>query len=135
MTMSDEVEQRIALVTGANRGIGREVCRQLAKHGLKVVLTARQAAAAASAAAELQNEGLDVVSATLDVADRDSIRACVRDVTTRVGGVDVLVNNAAVLLAEHQGILDTPSDVFRQTFETNVWGALMVCEAFTPSMI
>jgi NAD(P)-dependent dehydrogenase (short-subunit alcohol dehydrogenase family) len=125
----------VALVTGANRGIGREVCRQLARRKLRVILTARHVEAAESAARELQAEGLDVVSAMLDVADHESIRACARDVTTRVGKVDVLVNNAAILLSENQELLNVSIDVFRQTFETNVWGALMVCRAFVPSMI
>lgn len=126
---------RVALVTGANRGIGFEVCRQLARHGLRVVLTGRRAQPAEAAAGKLQEEGLDVVPAVMDVADLESIRGCFRDVTTRVGDVDVLVNNAAVLIAERVELLNTPVDVFRQTFETNVWGALMVCQAFVPSMI
>ena len=129
------MNRRIALVTGANRGIGREVCRQLARHHLRVVLTGRHAQAAESAAAELRAGGLDVVSAVMDVADHASIRECFGDVTTRVGDVDVLVNNAAVLLAENTELLKTPVDVCRQTFETNVWGLLMVSQAFLPSMV
>ena len=71
----------------------------------------------------------------MDVADVNSIHACVRDVATRVGDVDVLVNNAAVLIAENQELLKTSIDVFQETFATNVWGALMVCQAFVPSMV
>ncbi|HEY7476166.1 MAG TPA: SDR family NAD(P)-dependent oxidoreductase [Vicinamibacterales bacterium] len=122
-------------MTGANRGIGREVCRQLARRGLRVVLTARNARAAESAAAELQAENLDVIPAVMDVTDQQSIRACTRDVAAQVGGVDVLVNNAAVLVAEDQDLLDTSVDDFRQTFDTNVLGALRVCQAFVPPMI
>jgi NAD(P)-dependent dehydrogenase (short-subunit alcohol dehydrogenase family) len=129
------MNQRVALVTGGNRGIGREVCRQLAAHGLRVVLTARRADAADAAAAKLQAVGLDVIAAVLDVIDPESIRACARDVASRVGEIDVLVNNAAVLIAEDEDLLSTPLDAFRETFETNVWGPLMVCQAFVPSMI
>ena len=129
------MNQRVALVTGGNRGIGREVCRQLAAHGLRVVLTARRADAANSAVAKLQAEGLDVVAAVMDVADPESIRACGRDVAARIGDLDVLVNNVAVLIAENQELLNTPLDAFRETCETNVWGPLMVCQAFVPSMI
>ena len=129
------MNQRVALVTGGNRGIGREVCHQLAAHGLRVVLTARRADAADSAAAKLQAQGLDVAAAVMDVADLESIRACARDVASRVGEIDVLVNNAAVLIAEDEDLLSTPLDAFRETFETNVWGPLMVCRAFVPSMI
>ncbi len=62
-------------------------------------------------------------------------RACVNDVTTRVGDVDVLVNNAAILVAENQALLATSIDDYRRTFEANVWGALTICQAFVPSMI
>jgi NAD(P)-dependent dehydrogenase (short-subunit alcohol dehydrogenase family) len=126
---------RIALVTGANRGIGLEVCRQLGKQGLRVILTARSRNKAESAVASLRQDGLDIVSALMDAADAESVRACSRDVASRIGDVDVLVNNAAVLLAENADLLDTPIGVFRDTFETNVWGPLMVCQEFVPSMI
>jgi len=127
--------KRIALVTGGNRGIGLEVCRQLAQHDLRVVLTARDASAAASAAEDLRSDGFDVVDAVMDVTNQESVHACAEDVATRVGEVDVLINNAAILVAENLELLTTPPDVFRGTFETNVWGALMVCQAFVPSMV
>jgi len=112
-----------------------EVCRQLAEKNLRVVLTERDGAAGASAAAALRKDGFDVVDAVLDVTSLDSVRACARDVVGRVGKVDVLVNNAAVLIAENSELLETPADVFRRTFETNVHGVLMVCQAFVPSMV
>ena len=65
--MSRAVRGRVALVTGGNRGIGHEVCRELAKRGLRVVLTARRGALAEQAAAELRKEGLDVTSAVLEI--------------------------------------------------------------------
>jgi NAD(P)-dependent dehydrogenase (short-subunit alcohol dehydrogenase family) len=126
---------RVALVTGANRGIGLEVCRQLAKLNLQVVLTGRDVHAAESAAANLQEQGLSVVSAVVDITDQESIRTCVCDVKDRVGDVDVLVNNAAVLLAESERLLNTTIETFHETFETNVWGALMLCQALVPSMV
>jgi NAD(P)-dependent dehydrogenase (short-subunit alcohol dehydrogenase family) len=128
-------DRRVALVTGGNRGIGHEVCRQLAGRGLRVVLTGRDVRSAEAAAAELRQQGLEVVSAVLDVADAGSVRDCARDVTRRVGDVDVVVNNAAVLIGENDDLLETPVDTFTATFETNVWGALAVCRAFVPSMI
>jgi len=99
-----------------------------------VVLTARRLDGAESAAAKLRGNGLDVIPATLDVTDSASVDACASDVASRVGDVDVLVNNAALLLAENSDVLDTPADTFRETFETNVWGALTVCQRFVPSM-
>jgi NAD(P)-dependent dehydrogenase (short-subunit alcohol dehydrogenase family) len=129
-------ESRIALVTGANRGIGLEVCRQLAGRGLRVVLTARDRAKADAAARTLRGSGgLDVVAEVLDVTDARSVQALARALESRGEGVDVLVNNAAVLIAESRGILDTPLADLRATFETNVLGAVCVSQAFVPGMI
>jgi len=128
-------DTRVALVTGANRGIGLEVCRQLAEQGLRVILTGRDRGNAEAAAAELRAGNLDVTAVALDVTDSASIRACEREVTRRFDRVDVLVNNAAVLMAEGAALLEMPADQFRATFETNVFGVLEVCQAFMPGMI
>ena len=125
----------VALVTGANRGIGLEVCRQLAAQGLRLILTGRDRSNAEAAADQIRSDQLDVIALELDVADAASVHACQREATKRFGGVDVLVNNAAVLVAEDGPLLDTPVDDFRATFETNVFGVLAVCQAFVPGMI
>jgi NAD(P)-dependent dehydrogenase (short-subunit alcohol dehydrogenase family) len=70
----------------------------------------------------------------MDVTSIDSIAAAERSVTERIGPVDVLVNNAAVLLHEHDAVLAIPRDAYRRTFETNVFGVIEVCRAFAPSM-
>src|SRR3954447_22242770 len=101
-------EQRTALVTGANRGIGLEVCRQLAAHRMRVVLTGRDRDKAEAAAATLQ--GGDVVAAALDVTDPHSVSALAADLPHRGVHVDVLVNNAAVLAGESSGVLETPAE-------------------------
>ena len=108
-------DTRVALVTGANRGIGLEVCRQLAEQGLRVILTGRDRGNAEAAAAELRAGNLDVTAVALDVTDSASIRACEREVTRRFDRVDVLVNNAAVLMAEGAALLEMPADQFRAT--------------------
>jgi|SRR5262245_13992772 len=128
-------DSRVALVTGANRGIGLEVCRQLASHGLRVILTGRDRDTAEAAAADLRRDNLDVTAAALDVNDRASVRACEREVTRQFGGVDVLVNNAAVIIGEGAALLKVSVEDVRATFETNVFGALEVCQAFVPGMI
>jgi NAD(P)-dependent dehydrogenase (short-subunit alcohol dehydrogenase family) len=128
-------DQRVALVTGGNRGIGLEVCRQLAAEGLRVILSGRDRRRAEATAEELQGQRLDVTAVALDVADGESVRACEREVTKQFGRVDVLVNNAAVLVGESSGLLQTSVDEFRTTFETNVFGVLAVCQAFVPGMV
>ena len=125
---------RVALVTGANRGIGLEVCRQLAVKGLRVILTARDPAKARAAAAGLGTAG-DVVAATLDVTDLRGARHLADDLASRREHVDVLVNNAAVLVAESQGAIETPLDDIKRTFDTNVFGAISVSQAFAPAMV
>ena len=127
-------EPRVALVTGANRGIGLEVCRQLAAKGLRVILTARDSGKAKAAAAGLRAAG-DVVAATLDVADLPSARHLADELAARGLHVDVLVNNAAVLIAESGGAMETPLEDIRRTFDTNVFGAISVAQAFVPAMV
>ena len=129
-------QTRVALVTGANRGIGLEVCRQLAVRGYRVILTARDLSKAEAAAALLRAaRDVDVVPARLDVADPQSIRVLADDLAARSETVDVLVNNAAILLGEGHAVLDVPVDELRRTFETNVFGAVGVSQAFVPGMV
>jgi NAD(P)-dependent dehydrogenase (short-subunit alcohol dehydrogenase family) len=123
-----------ALVTGGNRGIGLEVCRQLAKQGLRVILTARDLAKAEAATRTIASHG-DIVPARLDVTDAGSIRALVSDLEDHDEHVDVLVNNAAVLLDENDSILELPPDDLRQTFDANVFAPIAVSQAFVPGMV
>jgi NAD(P)-dependent dehydrogenase (short-subunit alcohol dehydrogenase family) len=122
---------RVALVTGANRGIGYEGARELAGAGLDVILTARGEQAGMDAAGRLRAEGLPVRFERLDVADVASVEDC----TSRVGAVDVLVNNAGILLDEGRGTLDMSDEVLRETLEVNLLGALRTARAFLPGMI
>jgi len=117
-------------VTGGNRGIGLEVCRQLAATGLRVILTARDPGRAEAAARDLRKDGLDVAAETLDVTDEASIRALSQRIE-----VDVLVNNAAIIVREGATMIGTAIDDLRTTFETNVFGAVAVALAFVPGMV
>ena len=119
-----------ALITGGNRGIGLEVCRQLAQRGCRVVLAGRDSKLAEAAAADLVAEG-EIVPHQLDVTDPESIARLARELE-RVG---VLINNAAVYLDEGRSVLDVEPEVFRTTFETNVLGPLALAQAFLPGMI
>jgi NAD(P)-dependent dehydrogenase (short-subunit alcohol dehydrogenase family) len=128
-------QPRVAVVTGANRGIGLEVCRQLAAAGVRVVLTGRDRAAIETAAGDLRARHLDVSPAVMDITDDDSIRSCARQVLEQFARVDILVNNAAVLIDGDSHLLAIPIAHFRATFEANVFGAIAVAQAFVPAMI
>ncbi len=120
----------IALVTGANKGLGRETVRRLAGLGWRVFLGARDAERGERAATELAESGLDVEFVELDVT-ASSVAAAVESVRERADHLDVLVNNAAI-----GGTLAAPPDCvaadFREVFETNVFGVVEVTHAFLP---
>lgn len=127
-------ERRVALVTGANRGLGFEVSRQLSASGLTVVLAGRDVAALEDARRTLAQSEQRAMTVRMDVTDVPSIVAAHRTVTEALGSVDVLVNNAAVLLFENDDVLSIPADAYRDTFKTNVFGVIEVCRVFAPDM-
>jgi len=124
---------RTALVTGANRGIGFEACRQLARTGLRVVLTARDATKGRAAAEALRNEGLEVSFEELDVTDGGSVGACARRLSDAGTNIDVLVNNAGVYPTE--GVFEVSEEAFRGALEINTVGPFRICKAFVPGMV
>ncbi|HKH44136.1 MAG TPA: SDR family oxidoreductase [Thermoanaerobaculia bacterium] len=124
-------EPRIAVVTGANRGIGFEISRQLAARGLRVVLAARDEEKAAQAAAELDGDGIPFC---LDVTDPEGPGRLTAFLESRFGRVDVLVNNAGVFLDQSWGGLNVPMEVVRETLEINLVGAWALSQAVVPLM-
>jgi NAD(P)-dependent dehydrogenase (short-subunit alcohol dehydrogenase family) len=125
----------VAVVTGGNRGIGLEICRQLAAAGQHVLLGSRSAAAGEAAARSLVARGLEVESHPLDVTDDESVRVLADHVERALGGADVLVNNAGLLLDEDGDVLETGVQGFRDCMETNVYGPLRLAQALMPGMI
>ena len=119
--------RRVALVTGANRGIGLEVCRQLAARGYTVVLGSRDAGKGEAAARRLMG---NVRSAPLDVADPDAPGR----LAAALGRVDVLINNAGVHYDTWQRATTADWLIVREAFETNVFGAWRMTQAFAPMM-
>lgn len=116
-----------ALVTGSTRGIGFEVARQLAQRNFDVIVTGRSERDAQAAAKKIGNNAR---AFALDIASRDSIDALASAITE----LDVLVNNAAILLDEGGSILTTSEETFMTTMRTNVLGALMVTQAVAPQL-
>jgi NAD(P)-dependent dehydrogenase (short-subunit alcohol dehydrogenase family) len=128
----EEFMERVALVTGANRGIGLEVARQLALRGFTTILGARDAQKGEEAARSLRQNGLKVVPIQLDVTEQKSIDAAKHLVEERFGKLDVLVNNAAILYDSWQRADNASLDTVREAFETNTLGAWRMCQAFIP---
>jgi NAD(P)-dependent dehydrogenase (short-subunit alcohol dehydrogenase family) len=122
----------IALVTGANRGIGLEVVHQLAKRGMRVVLGARDQAKGEIAARSLTQKGLSVFPCQLEVTDQQSIDRLCADVTTNFGRLDILVNNAAILYDTWQQATTADLNVVHTALETNLFGVWRMCQAFLP---
>lgn len=123
---------RIALVTGANKGIGFELVRQLAEAGVRVVLGARDPRKGDVAARSLKDEGLWVETIMIDLRDPPMLQQAAAEFADRFGRLDILVNNAGI--AHHDdGPPETSSpDAVREIFETNVIGTLAVVQAFLP---
>ena len=130
--MSEPQPGRVALITGANRGIGKEVARQLAQRGLTVLVGARDSKRGEVAAVELSGDG-EARAVTIDVTSLRSVKAAATWIETTFGRLDVLVNNAGVLLE-----LDFPKpsqvslDRVRETFETNTFGPITVMQVMLP---
>ncbi len=129
---------RVALISGGNRGIGLEIARQIARRGIVAVIGSRDVSKGESAAATILQEGYRAEVVRLDVTDGESIAKAVDDVVGRHGRIDILVNNAAILIDGPGGfkssLFDMKSETARQTFETNVLGPLRLTQAVVPIM-
>ena len=123
--------QKTALVTGANKGIGFEVARELARLGLRVFLGARNAKAGRAAADKLRTNG-NVSFLEIDVSNAGSIRRAADEVGREVNRLDVLVNNAGILLDEDKDALTITPEIFETTLRTNTLGPWLVAQAFVP---
>lgn len=123
--------KRIAVITGGNRGIGFEVCRQLARdhNDIKVVLTARDEAKGTAASEELRKSGAGVIFHRLDVGSETSVKDFSRWIESEFGRWDILVNNAAVMPDLHKSVLDMEAATFRESLNVNFFGALLMSQA------
>ncbi|KAJ3683535.1 hypothetical protein LUZ60_013762 [Juncus effusus] len=142
--------QRIAVVTGANKGIGLEICRQLLENGVKVVVTARDEARGKAAVKKLQGEGKDVIFHQLDVSDPATIASLKDFIQNQFGRLDILVNNAGIggvelearaLIGPNQAesdiesltpVMIQPYENAKECIDINYYGTKRMCEAFIP---
>jgi NAD(P)-dependent dehydrogenase (short-subunit alcohol dehydrogenase family) len=138
--MEQSAAGKIAVVTGGNRGMGFETCRQLARRGARVILTSRDPEKGEAAAGRLRGEGLDVRHHQLDVADDDSIERLAAYIRSEFGRLDILVNNAGIVRGK-----DEPRERAMRTFEatpaglrevlaTNLIGPFLLCQRLIPLM-
>ena len=125
---------KVALITGANRGLGLEIARQLGQSGVTTLVAARDAERGEKAAAELAAEGLDAHAVVLDVESASSVEAAAEHVRDVYGRLDILVNNAGILPEATTPEATQPLDLelFRRTFDTNLFGAVAVTQSFLP---
>jgi NAD(P)-dependent dehydrogenase (short-subunit alcohol dehydrogenase family) len=123
--------KKIALVTGANKGIGFEVCRQLAEKGFSVILTARDELRGKKATAKLASGKTEVIFRQMDVTDETSIKTAVKFVDHTFGRLDVLVNCAGIIVNSADSTKAKLNEV-KETFETNFFGMFAVSQAFIP---
>lgn len=125
-------KSKIALITGANRGIGFEIAKQLGQRGIKVLIGARDRERGRIAAGQLRKEDIDADTVTLDVTDEKSVKLAAKTIARDYGHLDVLVNNAGISYDNGRKPSEMPLQSMRETYETNVFGVVSVTNAMLP---
>ncbi|MGE5634349.1 MAG: SDR family oxidoreductase [Deltaproteobacteria bacterium] len=128
------LEKRICLVSGGNRGLGFETCHQLALLGHTVILTARNLTKGKIAAKQLTDKGFDIIFYQMDVTNQNSIDDVYDKIIQSYGRLDVLVNNAAILYDTWQSAIDADFEIVNQAFVTNLLGPWRLSKRFIPIM-
>ena len=124
--------QKVALVTGANRGLGLEISRQLAQQGVTVLMGARKIHQGETAAQSLRDEGLNVRAVKLDVTSTNDIEQLSQQIESQFGKLDVLINNAAVLIDMNVQPTEIKEEILRQSFEVNFFGPYLLTQKMAP---
>jgi NAD(P)-dependent dehydrogenase (short-subunit alcohol dehydrogenase family) len=126
--------KRVALITGANRGIGFEIAKLLAQRDMTVVIGARNTKKGTQAREKLAGQGLDAHYLKLDVNDKINVKAVMAKIQYRFSRLDILVNNAGIMIDEGIGVTELRVSMFESTLRTNVFGPLLMSQASVPLM-
>lgn len=125
-----DLEGKVILITGASRGLGLVLARQLAVRGARLVICSRDATTLSRATLELKTLGSEVLGLSVDITDRSQVRDMIRTVIARYGNIDILINNAGIIQV---GPLETMTiDDFESAMKTNFWGALYCMQEVVP---
>jgi NAD(P)-dependent dehydrogenase (short-subunit alcohol dehydrogenase family) len=130
--MAEHSNKKIALVTGANNGIGYETAWSLASQGITVLIGARDEQRGEEAAAKLRAEGLDAQFLRLDINDQTTHKAARSFIEDNFGRLDILINNAAIALDMNQKPSEVDMQTIRKTFDTNFFGVISLTQALLP---
>ena len=130
-----EIKGKWALVTGASRGIGKEIATALGNLGCNLVLHSRSVEHTHALAEELSARGVHTVSLQGDITDPNQVTQLLYDIDNAAPQIDILYNNAAIMMPYHDDVWQIPADEFRKSFETNVISQIRLCNALIPSMM
>jgi len=130
-----EIKDRWALVTGASRGIGREIASALSTLGCNLVLHSRSVEHTSALAEELSGNGVRVESLAADLSDPSQVAQLLSEIGGVAPQIDILYNNAAIMTPYHDDVYQIPDEEFHRSFETNVISPIKICNALIPSMI
>jgi 3-oxoacyl-[acyl-carrier protein] reductase len=130
-----DIRGKWAMVTGASRGIGRQVCLGLSQYGCNVVLHSREAGNTQSLAAELSAKGVQVRQVAAELSDEKQVDAMLANIIDNGPAIDILYNNAAVMTSFRKDWQDVPAEDFRKSFEVNVIALIRICHRLIPGMV
>ncbi len=129
-----ELRERVAIITGASRGLGRAMALSLARRGVRVVVAARGQDKLEETAALLRAAGGQALAVATDVREEGQVEALVARTIGHYGQVDILVNNAGVMVGDLAFTKVTPT-LWREVMDTNLWGAFLCCRAVVPELV
>ena len=130
-----DISDKWALVTGASRGIGKEIAIALSKQGCNLVLHSRSVEHTSALAEEVTGNGVSAISLQADLSDPDQVTKLIAETRDAVPQIDILYNNAAIMAPYHDDVWNITGEEFRMSFEANVISQIKLCTAFIPPMI